>query len=57
MAVVHTDDDFGRYSAKALKDISKANGICIDSIQMIQVSQILWHSRFYQRSHILKLMF
>jgi hypothetical protein len=37
VAVVHTDDDFGRYSANKLKEISKANGICVDSIQSIEV--------------------
>lgn len=37
VAVVHTDDGFGRYSAKKLKEISKDNGICVDSIQTIEV--------------------
>lgn len=36
VAVVHTDDDFGRFSANTLKEISKANGICVDSIQAIK---------------------
>ncbi|XP_053378341.1 uncharacterized protein LOC123530210 isoform X2 [Mercenaria mercenaria] len=35
VAVVHTDDDYGRYSAMKLKEISKASGVCVDSIQAI----------------------
>ncbi|KAL4225918.1 hypothetical protein ACF0H5_013906 [Mactra antiquata] len=39
IAIVHTNSSFGRYSANRLKEISRINRLCVDSVQELQSGQ------------------